>query len=180
MIESPLKFEKKFQKLKSDCAALSAPDVKLLLLIDFWPELKEYREKPAYQSYFDEYLPNVYELITENNLTDLSIEELQRLRDTISEKPTRSGYPGSSTGIVTTALAKKLFYIGEAERALAILGLRFSLPDDIDPLTEFEILQSIYEKSQSENPGLAELLRPILIEWQSEIESVTPALVVSV
>ena len=133
MIDSPLKFERRYQKLKSDCAALSAPDVKLLLLIDFWPELKEYREKPAYQSYFDEYLPNVYELITENNLTDLSIEELQRLRDTISEKPTRSGDPGSSTGIVTTALAKKLFYIGEAERALAILGLRFSfLPSSLN------------------------------------------------
>ncbi len=196
MTDSPLIFEKKFQRLKSDCLALDLADLKLLQLLDFWPELKEYQNKPAYQSYFDEYLPSVYELIIENNLADLSIVELQRLHDTISEMsvlsvgqepcaPDNLGDAGRNPasgfdsfnikiGIIGTALARKLFYVGEAERALAVLNSQSLLPDDIDSLNEFEILQSVYEKSQIENPELADLIRPILIEWQSEMESVTP------
>ncbi len=208
MIDSPLKFEKRYQKLKSDCSSLKAADLKLLLLIDFWPILKEYQNRSAYQSYFDEYLPGVTELITEKNLSDLSIEELHKLYNTILNvvgdknvgRNPASGFDSSDVKIKTiaTALAKKLFYVGEAEKALNVLkfvgqepaeagdpddlavgrnpasGFDFS---DIDSLTEFEILQSIYEKSRHENPELSELLQPILIEWQNELESVAPDII---
>jgi hypothetical protein len=172
MTESPLKFERKFQKLKSDIAALEAPDLRLLYLIDFWSELKIYRERSEYQSYFDEYFPSVHELISENNLADLSIEELKEIYDAISDMS--DSFPGKDSGIITSTLAKKLFYVGEAEKALDILGAQLRLPDDIDSQTEFEILQFIYEKSQSEDQKLADFLQPILIEWQNELESVAP------
>lgn len=83
MTTSPLQFAKDFGKLKSDLASRPAADLKLLLLVDLWPSLETHHDDKAYRSYFDEYIPLLLHLISEENLHDLTLEELKRLRDTL-------------------------------------------------------------------------------------------------
>ena len=56
MTLSPLKFTRAFEQLKSRLRSTSAGDTRLMELVGFWSQLREYRELPAYQSFLDEFL----------------------------------------------------------------------------------------------------------------------------
>ena len=79
MSGSPIDFTKAFERLRPHIADPPAPDLKLRRLADFWPELSPRIGKAAYQNYFDEYIPLLLHLICQENLTDLTIDELRRL-----------------------------------------------------------------------------------------------------
>jgi len=76
-VTTPLKFAKAFGKLKSDLAAQPIDDLKLILLTNFWPGLRPLSGDPQYQSYVGEYTSLLENLITEPNLYDFTIEELE-------------------------------------------------------------------------------------------------------
>ena len=148
MTTSPLKFAKDFGKLKSDLTSQPAADLKLLLLVDFWPTLHHHRDNKAYRSYFEEYIPLLLHLISEENLHDLTLDELEATLNVlrslnksglarVGQKPAAAGAfdtnvetTGVSTyrnsqlqdkiRLTTICLAKMLFYVGCVEEGVKL------------------------------------------------------------
>lgn len=133
MSDSPLQFTRDFDRLKGSLAVIHTPDIRLLLLTDFWPKLKDILEYKSFSSYSDEYFPLILRPVFETDLGDLRIEELRSIIDRLSDiaksgdvDPSNAGFTNFQAKIQATtnqsaiALAKKLFYIGETEAGLEV------------------------------------------------------------
>jgi hypothetical protein len=137
MTQSPLQFAKDFARLQGQLAASPPGDSQLLLVLDFWQEMREHRGDAAYRSYFDEYQPLLMQLVEPANLADLSIVELTRVRSILAETQDAPSLAVTSEislklNLVTVALAKMYFYVGAVEEGLAVL------PSPLAPLPEGE------------------------------------------
>jgi hypothetical protein len=190
MTTSPLQFAKDFARLQGQLAALHLGDGQLLLVLDFWQEMSKHQSDIAYQSYFDEYLPLLIQLIEPSNLADLSIPELATLLSILTEiqkSPVLvAGLEiGPKLELVAVALAKVYFYVGAVEEGLAVLpSPPTPLPEGEgavghNPLgfdgavqNEFAALQTICARATETNHPLAATLNDILIDWQGEREAI--------
>jgi hypothetical protein len=179
MSNSVLKFAKDFERLKSEYQATEAPDLRIMLLLRFWPGLEVYRDNKLFASYFEEYIPLLLDLINHNSLIDLTISELESLRKQLliikKYEPTAS----SALKQVALSLAAAYFYVGATNKGLAVFdgvgaGLEHAnLANNVtDYASEFELFQRLCDKVRQANPGLYNLLFPILIEWESIRESI--------
>jgi len=128
MTTSPLKFARSFEQLKSRLQSTPAGDLSLLVLVEFWPELKDFDSVAAYQSYFDEYLSLLLKSTTEQNLHDLLPPELSRLFEvTLDLRQSQSAQVVADeievcVELVATEAARKYFYVGAIEDGLTCLS----------------------------------------------------------
>ncbi|MBU8934905.1 MAG: hypothetical protein KOO62_13040 [candidate division Zixibacteria bacterium] len=170
MTTSPIQFAKQFARLREIIQASAASDLKLLQMFDFWPELKDHRDEPAYASYYDEFTPLVENFLTDTNLHDLSLDELTGLREMASDLSLKK--PAS---LVVRRMAKVYCYVGEVDKALQlfaeIAGEQCNIPDSeiyLETLSEFERLQAICSKIPETYSMTKEMLCTIADEWESE------------
>jgi hypothetical protein len=194
MTDSPLQFVKEFERLRRALSMQPCEDLRLLLLVGFWPTLERHRSNPAYGDYFKEYFQLLLPLVRRENLHDLTLDELQRLCDTLKSIGKLADEP--DRGIIdkrfavapvenelrtaTLELARKLFYIGSVEEAVGlcaeVVGAVSDLPDkynDLDDAGEFEALQTVCAWFEKRSPVLYDILSNILNEWESERQSIT-------
>jgi hypothetical protein len=183
MAGSPLQFAKEFARLHGQLAASPPGDSQLLLVLDFWQEMREHLSDSAFRSYFDEYLPLLIQLVEPANLADLNIAELMIVQSALAEiqdvpELVASLEIGSKLDLVIVALAKVYFYIGAVEEGLAVLS---SLPsslsseallDGLESTHEYVALQTICARATETNHPLAATLNDILNDWQGEREAV--------
>ncbi len=169
MESSPLQFAKDFARLKSKLAAAPAADLRLLLLVDFWPQLEICRRDAAYQSYFDEYLPLLSDLITEENLADLTMAELAGLRRVLAALN-----DAEKTSLVTVRLATLYFYVGQLEAGLRLCAElagetvdSAALVAEDESLNEFDAFRHMYQRIGDNQPRLREIVKHIDDTWEA-------------
>jgi len=139
MTTSPLKFARSFEQLKSRLQSVPAGDLRLLTLVEFWPELKVHDGVAAYQSYFDEYLPLLLKYATERNLHDLLPPELDRLLEvTLDLRQSESAQVVADeievcVELVAVEAARKWFYVGAISDGLACLARAEAIEPPIPP-----------------------------------------------
>lgn len=181
MADSLLEFTRAFEKLKTRLQTIPAFDLKLLELINFRAELSTHSNNPAYRSYVDEYIAYLIHTIENDNFQDLSIDELRSVAETVNQF--RDNAEDKLDNIfkkVTVAEAKKLFYVGETEKALSIFENLLNEKFDIevkpaDGGMEFDTFQQLCFQARERYPELYNTLLDILIEWESIRESTRPA-----
>ncbi len=178
MSVSLLQFAREFQKLKADVAGFNAPDSKLLCLVAFWQKLKPFKGNLSYQTYFEEYVHFFLILIPRADLSDLSIEELSAIKQTLKELPADAN-AHEAIRKVTLELAKVFFYVGEIKQAIEQLTditdkseiAKIKL-EDINGQNEFELFHQLVEQAHVKALQLYKLLLPLLIGWEKIIESI--------
>lgn len=185
MTTSPLQFAKDFGKLKSDLASQPAADLKLLLLVDFWPSLERHRDDKAYRSYFEEYIPLLLHLISEENLHDLTLPELQVVLNTLQSvndvmSPDDRAQVQNKIRLTTICLAKMLFYVGCVEEGVKLCaGLAgeastISIENsELDGLSEYNALRLVSERFKDKRPSLYNILKDVLDAWEGERETLS-------
>ena len=180
MSDSIIKFAKDFQRLKSIVASEHTHDSKLIRLVAFWKVLKNYKENPFYQTYFDEYIPHLIKSVTDADLSDLTINELSEIKNTLKELPENHN-PRILECIkkIVIELVQNFFYVGEIRKAFEHLTDIIDQSEieklDLSVISnqnEFESFRQIVEQAQTKSQVLYQLLLPILIEWEKVIESV--------
>jgi len=185
MNTSPLQFAKDFGKLKSDLASQPAADLKLLLLIDFWPRLELYQGNKAYRSYFDEYIPLLLHLISPESLHDLTLPETEGVLNILhsldrGETANHVSELQKKVRLVTIQLAKKLFYVGCVEDGVklcaelvggdSVISSEFN---ELDDLSEFGALKVVCDRFKDKRPELYGILKSILDTWEGERETLS-------
>lgn len=185
MATSPLQFAKDFGKLKSDLASQPAADLKLLLLLEFWLVLEQHRDNKTYRSYFDEYIPLLLHLISEENLHDLTLPELQGVLNTLQSvndvmSPDDRAQAQDKIRLTTICLAKMLFYVGCVEEGVKLCaklaGEANAIPNeysDLDNLSELNALRVACDRFKDKRPSLYNILKDILDAWESERETLS-------
>ncbi len=185
MTTSPLQFAKDFGKLKSDLASQPAADLKLLLLVDFWPSLERHRDDKAYRSYFDEYIPLLLHLVSEENLHDLTLPELEGVLNTLRSvndvmSPDDRAQAQDKIRLTTICLAKMLFYVGCVEEGVKLcagLGGEASAISneysELDDLSELNTLKVACDRFKDKRPSLYNILKDVLDAWDSERETLS-------
>lgn len=173
MDSTPLQFARNFERLKSDITRVSSPENAILELARFWQNLKDRLAHPAYTVYVEEYLQMLVSNLDENNLGDLTIEELD-LFDSFLADLTAGEIPARFRGLVilrqtaiTQQYARKLLYVGDYRNALAALKAEGGLgvaEDKIDGKSESEILHLLCGKAAASGAHVTGFLRSILSE----------------
>ena len=166
MTTSPLQFAKDFSKLKSDLALQPAADLKLLLLLEFWLVLEQHRDNKAYRSYFDEYIPLLLHLVSEENLHDLTLPELEGVLNTLQSvndvmSPDDRALAQDKIRLTTICLAKMLFYVGCVDEGVKLCaGLAGEAStvsneySDLDNLSELTALRVACDRFKDKRPSL--------------------------
>jgi len=170
---SPVQFAKEFAKLKSDLAGQPAPDERLLLLIDFWPFLSQKAGQSSYRSYVEEYFTLLTPLAASSNLTDLTGDELKKMRPALNAMAEIGGDDIHDMRIlVTQRMAAQDFHVGEVARGIETCSehLKISdvdLPDEIvGGKNEYEAFIAAHEFLKDKNPELHQFIQPIAREWE--------------
>jgi len=193
MTSSPLKFAHSFEQLKNRLQSTSAGDLNLIVLVEFWPELKVYDGVAVYQSYFDEYLPLLLKHATEQNLHDLLPLELDRLLGaTLDLRQSRSAQAVANemkavVELVAIEAARKYFYVGAIDDGLACLAHAHSCR--VEPLdgsaaevtlsltkgnlSEIDTLCDLTQHLIDNNHQLADIVRRILRDWEVTREALS-------
>jgi len=173
-VTTPLKFAKAFGKLKSDLAAQPIDDLKLILLTNFWPGLRPLSGDPQYQSYVGEYTSLLENLITEPNLYDFTIEELDGLLGIIREAGITHdvGLPDCEKA-VTVRLATLYAYVGEIDKACKLCA---SLTEESHSYelkgtrpSPLESLVTACDQLAESHPKTEKLLAAVADAWEEEI-----------
>ncbi|HEQ99295.1 MAG TPA: hypothetical protein ENO22_08145, partial [candidate division Zixibacteria bacterium] len=152
-------------------------DSKLLILINYWPDLKDDLISKSYQSYLQEYTSLLKHYFIAESLLDLKISEIDVII-TVLENLTKID-PGLELDkwekLALRRLATLYLYVGEVEPGLnacqRILGREIDKGIDLENaagLSEYENFEAIchhYEKSDSR---LHEILLRIKDEWKSK------------
>jgi hypothetical protein len=187
---SPLQFARDFEKLKSDLAASPAPDLSLLLLIGFWPQLENKIHDALYKSYIDEYLSILVNRFSDDVLIDLTIDELDKIRGALlSLWNCADHHKDRLTAFLdatSLALAKIYFYLGEPEKGINNCRSGSESTDDSretknptlpaefpDSPSEIDLLRLARDSVRETSPQLYDTLTSILVEWESILESLT-------
>ncbi len=178
MNTSPLQIAKEFAKLKSALMRQTASDLALLTTVDFWYLLRNYREGKAYQSYFEEYFPLVIQSVTEDNLNDLTLDELEGILPPLREMAL---YPDTrykaaiqeTLHAAVTHLATSYFYVGEVEKGLTLIA---ELTHETDKLprkqshheyeNELTAFQRVCVEIREKAPAARRLLEEISHKWE--------------
>jgi len=180
MTTSPLQFAKDFGKLKSDLASQPAVDLKLLLLIDFWPSLETHHDDKAYRSYFEEYIPLLLHLVSEENLHDLTLPELEGVLNTLRSvnnvmSPDDRAQAQDKIRLTTICLAKMLFYVGCVDEGVMLCaGLTGKAStnsieySDLDNLSELNALRVACDRFKDKRPSLYNIIKDVLDAWENE------------
>ncbi len=109
MALSHIQFAQAFERLKAELAATPAGDLQLIRLVRFWPTLQPGIDSPLYSTYVDEYVAVLEQLVTEANLQDLTIAELERLREMAVSVSSRSvssqSFPPSALSFPPSSLS---------------------------------------------------------------------------
>ncbi len=181
MKTSPLQFAKEFARLKSDLSRLSVPDLQLLRLIEFWPQLESHVDDVGYHTYVDEYIPLFCRLVTEQALFDLSIGDLAQIRDTLNilaksaNDDAGRGRIDRKLRLVTFRLAVVLFYVGDIEQAIPLCAelcgeKDFATPDTAEEegLDAFDTLRVLADKYNNDHPDVGQVLKDIFERWEAE------------
>ena len=180
---SILEFARSFARFKSDLSQSIVPDHQLLHFIRFWPELKSKLNDRSYATYFDEWLA-ILPLVTKETIFDLSPDELEVLSNILSALLSFSKQEKISEELklklklIQLSSIKKLFYLGEFEKAL-ILSAQQAGIDHIpqyetsllENLDSFECLQTLTDWFLHQNISLGNFLKGILDEWEAEREN---------
>lgn len=177
MKKSLLENAQAFQKLRFDIRSTSNPNNKLIVLVDFWQNLGSNKSNILYKSYIDEFIATLVHSINDAYLDDLTIEELNHLNDIIIELSSISNHKTKdSYKKVIFCLAKKFFYVGEIEKGLNELSATTHIADvdvsEFEASNEFDTFQNLVEYARENDFNLHQILNPILIRWNSIIESV--------
>ena len=173
---SPLQFARDFEKFRSDLAAEPDPVDGLALMLDFWKNHSDSLPHQSNWTYLAEFIGELTGRCTKDNLENLSFDELKSIHallKTFSDRNMDSIKDAFNT--VCREYARKLFYVGDYETALKILGADTAIDstdkDLIKGLNEFDTLYHIYSLyKETETPLKAELLN-ILTEWEGYRES---------
>jgi hypothetical protein len=179
MPTNPLQFAKECARLRADLASDIAPDHKLLRMMRFWPELAAVKDQNQYGDYFHEFIPTYLDLIESHNIVDLDIQELEAVNTVISEISSLTsqfadfGKVAGKARIGKLELAKKLFYVGDVERGLAVCAdiAGTAVPvGNFDGQGERDALRELTEKVGDSK--LASVLKSILTDWDCDRESI--------
>jgi hypothetical protein len=179
MSTNPLQFAKEFARLRADLASDIAPDHKMLHMMRFWPELAGVKDQNQYGDYFREFIPTYLDLIESRNLVDLDIQELEAVSTLLSEISSLTsqfadfGKVAGKAKIAKLELAKKLFYVGDVERGLAVCAdiAGTAVPaGNFDGHGERDTLRELAEKVGDSNLG--SVLKSILTDWDCDRESI--------
>ncbi len=175
MATSPVEFAAAFERLRNHLSVNFEDDSSILQLLEFWPKLAPLRENPAYSSYVAEYLAFLEAALTDDNLRDLSIDELTQLEALCLD----SGMKVDLLQSVQKQIARQFFFVGKLDEGLAAC-IRVSKenavverrPSPESSLTEFESFRAFANTIDDQWPNTKILLTDIASEWQSEREFV--------
>jgi len=166
---SPLQFARDFAHLKTDLAEQSFDDLKLLTLAGFWQKLAPLRANAEFSSYVDEYASMLEHYLTESNLQDLTIEELEALRVAAGELDL-----GSPVAIVVRRLITIYCWVGDIDNVLQLSGELTGETIDIAEITgridghdSFKAVMALCDCLPHEAEKTSALLRQILDDWKA-------------
>lgn len=182
---SILEFARSFARFKSDLSQSIVPDHQLLHFIGFWPELKSKLNDRSYTTYFDEWLA-ILPLVTKETIFDLSPDELEVLSDILSSLLSFAKQEQiieelkRKLKLVRLSTIKRLFYLGEVEKALTLSAQQAGVDHIsqyetslLENLDSFECLQTLTDWFLHQNISLGNFLKGILDDWQTERENDT-------
>ncbi|MCD6162733.1 MAG: hypothetical protein J7K40_10020 [candidate division Zixibacteria bacterium] len=150
--------------------------------MEFWPKFESSATNPSYQSYFDEYIPVYNNLVSEQTLSDFTIEELSDLRQILLKidklQPNASGYKwiDQKLRLVSFKLASTLFYVGDIENAIPVCCMLGGIDESITPpydnilagLEAYDSLRVLAEFYKATQPLLATVLQDIYQRWEAQ------------
>ncbi|MFQ5500537.1 MAG: hypothetical protein ACE5FH_12800, partial [Candidatus Zixiibacteriota bacterium] len=166
---SLLAFTRRFNEAISAYDSVASCQVKLLLLLDLWPDLHKRSGQAQFIGYFDQYTPRLTEAITDSAIYDLTIPELSSLLE-IAQQLEISTQEQS----VRRTLIRQLCYVGDIETALPLCFEVTAESVDITELinglkasSPLIFLVQVIERIESAAPKTAALLREVHTEWQA-------------
>ena len=120
MRHSPLQLARIFEEIKGKLRRAPVSDSKLLILINYWPDLKDDLISKSYQSYLQEYTSLLKHYFIAESLLDLKISEIDVII-TVLENLTKID-PGLELDkwekLALRRLATLYLYVGEVEPGL--------------------------------------------------------------
>lgn len=189
MKTSPLLFARIFEKLKIHFAESHALDLKILLLVDFWKQLKPIATNRFYHVYIEEFSALIVQIAKEvrhSDFDDLSLDELHLLYCTIQEitsieNTNEINATISQLGeICFHRLILKTLYVGDIASTLAHIAGRF--PDENHPkitlneardLSEIETLRFVISQYDESSSPSRKFLESIYNNWRLDLEGMT-------
>lgn len=178
MTKSPLEFAQAFAKLKSRVAEATAAEQRLLLLLEFGPQLRQILKVSSYGSFVEEYLSLLFAHISDSSLLDLSIVELEQLCDLLQEIP-QSQDSAAALRRSGKRLAEVYFYVGETNLGLraaaGACGLEVELlkrPPDQAPSEGGDTRQSAFAEARRQVEGRSAALDILLAEIADDWEAI--------
>lgn len=181
MSQSPLQFAREFARFKSDLSRQPGPELRLLCLIEFWPNLKRLTDDIGRRTYVEEVTSLFHNLLTEQTLSDFSVEELSNLKRILFSfsnlKPGNSAriWIDQKLRLVSLRLATVLFYVGDIEKALPLCAelsgngsIAVPYRDTLVGLDAYDSLKVLVETCRSINPALGEILKDIYERWEAD------------
>ncbi|MFH1688049.1 MAG: hypothetical protein ABIE70_11100 [bacterium] len=174
-MNSTVAFARAFAALKAELARDGAADRRLLRLVEFAKDNAEALLKPAYTGYREEWRSLVqYQLAVDGCLDDLLPDELAAVIEVCKELVDQANLT-----TIGRELARKLCYVGEAEKALPLLDpdgddrsshAAAITPGDTDD--ELDAARRVLESLPSDSPQAAQLEK-ILGAWRLEREALS-------
>jgi hypothetical protein len=186
MATSLLEFARGFEQLKLRLRTQPAGDLRLLLLIDYWPSLKPHTGVTGYQSYFDEFVPILIDHINPKNLEDLLPPELHQLLEVtllLRRAESTRHYietKNNCIDLTSTEAARKYIYAGAFSEGLKCLarGMEIKipileLPESEEPLSEIEFLKIIHAQLSTSDDPMVNSIGQILHDWEITHEALS-------
>ncbi|UCC44649.1 MAG: hypothetical protein JSU65_01600, partial [Candidatus Zixiibacteriota bacterium] len=183
---SPLKFARSFEQLKLQLRAQPAGDLRLLVLVDFWPNLAEFLEDSTFRSYVEEYAQLLLNLVVPANLQDLLPLELNKLLEItgalgLAETDRNRREQISERGeLAANEAARKFFYVGAVESGIETLAWvsrleppTIALDDSVEPLSEVNALKTVRQQFTESQSQLKPAVDRILSELEVEREALS-------
>ncbi|MGB5105321.1 MAG: hypothetical protein WBP29_11910 [Candidatus Zixiibacteriota bacterium] len=176
MSQSPVEFAAAFERLRSRISMSAGSDDVILLLIEFWPRIRQLGRNHAYSSYVAEYLSFLNASLEDEGFRDFSVDELKQL-----EMICISGGVAAELILqIRKQIARLCFYVGELSEGLQAC-LRITneqLKNDCElgfdaNLSEFERFRTLVDSVGDAAPNTRSILVKLLEDWQSEREFVS-------
>jgi hypothetical protein len=178
MTVSIVKFARGFEQLKIRLESQPVGDLRLLMLVDYWPTLQRYTGLSSYHNYFDEFIWLLLDHIYEKNLQDLLPPELTHILDVtlaLQKNESTKNHEDIKNCIdtVATETARKFLFLGEIKTGLDCLARAednqlplLEIPEFDEQMEQEHVLKEVYSQLVSSGNKLAGSIERIIHEWQ--------------
>lgn len=174
MSDSIIQFARDFEKFKATLDQPIPLTIKIENFESIWSQLQGFSKNPQFEVYCDDFKTHFRSIFTVDELKNINFVYLIKL-----EKIADNAGLDEELRNIHFAIARLFFLVGNIEKGCKYIEkasgkkMSFELQPIIDEgFDEYNLFQSVYDKSKEAHPGIFEILKKIQLEWEKSRGSV--------